>query len=350
MSMSAPRPAVPMPPAPPVADSADGRTRRVGVEVEFGDLMAVQAAEVVRAVFGGTVHRRDAHALDVVDTPHGPFSVELDSRYAHPDASLGKLGEMAPDRLRRRLGQWVREAGQLTGDVIRHWLPTEVVCPPLPWTALGEVDRLVDALRAAGASGTREQPWYAFGLQLNPELPGRDAATLRRHLQAFALAEDWLRARIHPDRARVLLPFIDPWPAAYRRRVLAPGYAPGLDGLCADYLAENASRNRGLDMLPAFLELCPEAVRRVAPDPLIKARPTFHYRLPDASFAAAPEGGEGPVVRAWARWLVVERLAADATRLDALAAAWRANDRRLLAEDWARLAEPVLAPLAGPEA
>ena len=48
-----------------------------------------------------------------------------------------------------------------------------------------------------------------------------------------------------------------------------------------DYLVENASRNRALDMLPVFAYLDEARIRAAVSDGLIKARPTLHYRLPN---------------------------------------------------------------------
>jgi hypothetical protein len=63
--------------------------------------------------------------------------------------------------------------------------------------------------------------------------------------------------------------------------------------------------------LPLFLHLDEERVRAVTDVPLIKARPPFHYRLPDCEIHLP---GWGLHV-AWNDWLEVEALAADRERL-----------------------------------
>lgn len=54
-------------------------------------------------------------------------------------------------------------------------------------------------------------------------------------------------------------------------------------------------------------------------DPLIKARPTFHYRMPDARLSDP----NWSVVTEWNDWVRVEQLAANSERLEAMAEAWR---------------------------
>lgn len=337
MEASTPRRHAPAPPlqAPPCPTTADGSVRRVGVEIEFGDLEARQAATCVAAVFGGHVEEADPHAFRVVDTRFGTFTVELDSHYVHPDEPLERLktaGHAIPESLEKA----VRGAGRMAGDLIRRWIPTEVVTPPLPWDRLHEMEPLVAALRERGATGTDAQMFYAFGLQLNPELPREDAASLLAHLRAFMLAGSWLRERIGIDDLRRLLPFIDRFPSAYCHVVFDGAYAPSLEGLIGDYLAHNPTRNRGLDMLPAFSWLRPELISRALDDPLIKSRPTFHYRLPNAALAAGT-----PVIDAWTEWLVVERLAADPARIDRLCRSWREHRPGT----WAMQSAPELEPL-----
>jgi hypothetical protein len=94
-----------------------------------------------------------------------------------------------------------------------------------------------------------------------------------------------------------------------------------LPELIDDYLAWNPTRDRELDMLPLFAHLDPDRVARGASRHKVKARPAFHYRLPDSRI---DEPGWG-VVLDWNRWVQVERLAADRARLDAMAGAWLAR-------------------------
>ena len=139
-------------------------------------------------------------------------------------------------------------------------------------------------------------------------------------MKAFLCLSDWLVARADINLARRVTRYVDPFPPDYIRKVIAPDYRPDLSVLIDDYLADNPTRNRMLDMLPLFLFLDEERVRKVTDDPLVKARPTFQYRLPDCEIHK-PEWG---LYLAWNDWVEVERLAADRARLNGCCAAYRA--------------------------
>src|SRR3712207_6922938 len=110
-------------------------------------------------------------------------------------------------------------------------------------------------------------------------------------------------------------------PPADVRRVVAADYWPGLAELMGDYLMANPTRERDLDLLPLFLHLDERRVRAHLPREKIGKRAVLHYRLPTArvgrpGWSIAPD---------WNRWVAVERLAADRSRLERLAAAYRAE-------------------------
>jgi len=224
--------------------------------------------------------------------------------------------------------------------VLRHWIPTEIVAPPIPWHELAVLDGLVDRLRTEGARGTSASPVYGFAVQLNPEVAATDADHLRRHLQAYLLASDWLRRQVDVDLLRLLLPFVERFPLPYAAHVLAPDYRPDLGGLIDDYLAFNPTRNRELDLLPLFLWLDPDRVTARVSDVRVKARPTFHYRLPNAAL----EDRTWSIVLEWNRWVRVERLAHDPDRLARMARDWLANMANAAPADWASRSARWLEP------
>ena len=82
------------------------------------------------------------------------------------------------------------------------------------------------------------------------------------------------------DFTRKLSPYLDLYPEAYLKAVLSESH-PDMDWILSTYLEHNATRNRALDMLPMLAEIDEQQVRSVVDDPKIKARPTFHYRLPN---------------------------------------------------------------------
>lgn len=313
------------PDAPPRPTSGSGRPRRVGIELEFGGLEAVDVARLVADRFAGTLITRDSHRYQVADTRYGTFDIELDTRFAHlRDHPVVSGLEPAS---RARLGKWV-------GDVASLWLPVEIVTPPLEIADLVEIDHLARALADAGAQGTEDSLIYAFGLQLNPEIATDDAAWLTRMLRAYIVMSDWLRDQIDLDLTRQALVFADPFPYSYRHMVADKDYQPDRDRLIEDYLSHNPTRNRELDMLPLFAHLAPDRVAAHVSDERIKARPTFHYRLPDARLGKA----DWNIMLEWNRWVMVERLADDPERLAAMADAYRRHLDQFFPGSWAKQA------------
>ncbi|ERS87778.1 amidoligase family protein [Halomonas sp. PBN3] len=326
------------PQPPPEPRNSDGETRRVGVEIEFAGLHPHDTAEQVRERFGGEVVVVSPHRLKVEGTRWGTFTIELDTQYAHPDAEVLEARPKDDSEWERQRHQMRVEfhnrTRELIGDVVTGLVPTEIVCPPIPWDELGELDTLFTALREHGAKGTEESLLYGFGLHLNPEVPSLEVASLRDHLRAYLLLAEWLREQIDVDITREVLPHANPFPKAYALKVLAADYAPDLDTLIADYLADNPTRNRELDMTPLFAHLRPDYPHELFRNRLVKARPTFHYRLPDARLSQV---GWGSTVE-WNRWVEVERLAADKEALARRSAEYVARHTRSpLVRLWLRL-------------
>jgi hypothetical protein len=313
------------PTAPPRREAYDGRERRVGVEIEFAAVSARQGAEIVKGLFGGRVREEDPHRFHVEGTEFGEFTVEIDTQYAHrPKGGSGGEGSELFEDFRA-------EMRRLFGDIGSVVLPCEVVCPPIPWHELGRLDALVEALREAGAEGTRSSPFYAFGAQLNPEIASEDPEHIASVLKAYLLLSPWLRAVMSLDVTRRLVAFADPFPDGYVRHVTAGSYRPDRTRLIEDYLEWNPTRNRELDMLPLFAWMEPELVEARVDDVRVKPRPTFHYRLPDADLGEV----DWSLSLEWNRWLVVERLAGDAELLDRMGEAWARRRQGWLSDRWA---------------
>lgn len=309
-------------PAPPRPENPAGQPRRIGIELEFGGLSALETSRVVERLLGGRARVDNPHRIVVEDTEIGEVLVELDFKYAHkgpPDDPL-------------------RETLASLGATV---LPMEVVLPPVTFAEAPRIDELARALAGAGAEGTFASPLYAFGAQLNPELPSVEPDYILASLRAFVLLRDWLREEIAIDPARKLWFFAAPFPKDYVRLILDAGYAPGLPRLIDDYLAHNPTRNREVDMLPLFAHLDEARVRAVLPHETIKARPTWHYRLPNASIDES-----GWSLRAeWLRWRRVEQLADAPARLAQGMRDWLEEDARIFGDGWRapsrRLAESL---------
>ncbi|MEX0899735.1 MAG: amidoligase family protein [Gammaproteobacteria bacterium] len=282
---------------PPWTKTATGAMRRVGVEIEMNGLGIDRLATTV------------ADLLDLSKSSKGRYE-----RTLHGDAA----GEWEVEVDFRLLKQWGRDDEKNPAEDALQWLaeplvPLELVSPPLPLDRLDDLERIIAALRDAGAKGTSDAITNAFGMQLNPEIPAQDAETLLNYLKAYLCLQDWLFERAHVNLARRATPYVDALPLTYARKVVDLAYRPDLATVIDDYLAANPTRNRALDLMPLFAHLDEPRVRRTTDDPLIKARPTFHYRLPNSEI-------HRPNWRfsdAWNDWLEVERLAADDARLAA---------------------------------
>jgi len=325
------------PAPPPFTTNYRGEPRRLGVEIEFAAVSPGQAAECVKAIFGGEIARVTAHRYQVSGTSHGDFAVELDSQYIHrletPSVSPFISAEV---------DEWLRwfqtSLGETIGHIAASVIPCEIVCPPMKLDDLHLLDQTVDALTRLGATGTRENLLYAFGAQLNPDIAHNDAAYVTSVLKSYVLLSPWLRDVIAVDMTRRVFAFADPFPKAYVRLVTSPSYWPDFVALIDDYLMHNPTRNRELDMLPLFSWLDEPRVRAIVPDARVKSRPTFHYRLPDANFGMA----EWTITGEWNRWCEVERLAADCEKLRKVCEAFDEHERRLFKGWWSERVADLL--------
>ncbi|MBJ3761622.1 amidoligase family protein [Maribius pontilimi] len=298
----------------------DGGTRRVGIEVELGGLSEREVGERIARVLGGTLKQRDDYLWAVTKTRLGDFEILLDTALR--------------DRAKNALVQRGLDLG-------RAVIPVEYVTEPILPTQIQLIDTLNRALADAGARGTQDGIALGFGVHLNIATTGRQVADVLPTLQAFALVEDWLRARMDIDPSRRLLPFIDPYDAALMDRLAAPD-ADGwrMDDLMDAYLAHAASRNHALDLLPFLKDI--DAARVVGAVPQMEdkgARPAYHYRLPDCRI----DDADWSVAQEWSRWCGVERVAADKGLLSKLRAAWRDHrDGHGLPGGWRDVSAPLI--------
>lgn len=304
------------------------KMRRMGVEIEFAGMSLQDIAQLTQELFGGKIDPRSDYEIFVRGTQlgsfQGDFGIELDFAY------LKKLGRERDTEV----GDLENLAEGALALVAKQLVPCEVVSPPIPMNEVWRMDTLVKTLRQAGAQGTRQAPLYAFGLHLNPELPNLEATTIVAHLQSFLGLFEWLQGRSQVDLSRRVTPYIDPFGKDYMKLVLDPDYQPSMDQLIDDYLEHNPTRNRALDMLPLFAHIDEDRVRAVVDDDRVKARPTFHYRLPNCQIDE-PDWG---LIRPWRDWLQIEALAHDRESLRVMCTAWQKHHGKLtggLLKNWA---------------
>jgi hypothetical protein len=269
----------------------------VGFELEFTGLSLSQASEAVIQALGGEIVKKHKalHVITVDDL--GEFQVELDWNF------LKKTAEENPDADHVTL---LRDAASLV-------VPIEVVCPPIAITALHRLDPMVSELRRAGAQGTDDSLLAAFGVHVNAALPALDADTIHRHIKAFSLLQWWLVRAHDVNFSRRITPYIDLYPEAYVKEIINTE-SPDISRVFDSYLKHNATRNRALDMLPLLAHIDEEKVKKAVDDERIKARPTFHYRLPNCAI----DDAEWDLSQSWNLWVVVERLACQPDLMDQL--------------------------------
>lgn len=295
---------------PPHRNNAEGKTRRVGVELEMAGIRPAQVADAVTGVVGGRVEVDSAFVSTVRDTRLGDFRIELDAdllksrQYQEILAEFGiDVGE-GPER---------EQLETLLSRVAGLIVPLELVGPPVPWTELETLDAIRQHLHRAGARGTQSSAFYAFGMQLNIEAARLDADYLLAIVRAFVLSCDDLIETEGIDLSRRITPYVQPFPEEFVQHVLQPGHQPGIDALIDDYLRLTPTRNRPLDLLPLFAHIDEDRVMSAPVETrLINPRPAFHYRLPDCLI----DDPDWSLAMAWNNWVALERLAADSVRLE----------------------------------
>lgn len=306
----------------PAQTHRDDKTlRHVGVEIELQGIDIEDIAGLVATTLGGQVTRVSSAEFNVDVQEHGCYRVEVD---------FSLLKELARDREERKADDrdaLMDLAVDLLSGASAVIVPCEIVSPPIAMDRLAQpMDELVAALRDAGAKGTRESVFYAFGVHLNVEPPDLEADTIVRYLRAFVCLYDWIVAAEQVDLSRQLSPYIQPFPKDYDLLLADVAYTPDWPTLIDDYLEHNPTRDRALDMLPMFADVDEDRVRAVVDDPLVKPRPAFHFRLANSCV----DDPEWSIANPWNRWARIEELAADKETLDAIAGEFSDDRRRVL--------------------
>jgi hypothetical protein len=315
---------------PDTLEKANGDPRHVGIEIELQGIDVAELASLTADVFSGTTERVSSAEYKVRTPDLGEFRVEID---------FALLKELANDREGREDEEGaglIDFAVDLLSDASETLVPCEIVTPPIPMRSMAApMDELVERLRTAGARGTRQSVFYAFGVHLNVEPPDLDADTVLAYLRAFDCLYAWIVEDGNVDLTRQISPYIRPYEREYDLLISDPAYEPDWPQLIDDYLEHNPTRDRAMDMLPLFAHIDEERVTAVVDDPLIKARPALHYRLANSCI---DEDGWS-IASPWTHWMQVERLAADRDRLDECLRAFAEDRERMLSnvdKRWAR--------------
>lgn len=306
--------------SPPITHKNDGSPRLVGFELEFSGLSLDQTAETLQSSLSGNLVKKSAAEWTLHVDVLGDFNIELDWHYLKRTAEENEQKDQN--------GEWV----DLLAQAATLLVPVEIACPPIPVTDIEALVPMVDALREAGAVGTEESLLAAYGVHINTEIPQLNAETLFSYLRAFSLLQWWLVEAHEVDVTRKMSPYIDLYPEAYLKQLLSRSQ-PTIEQIFADYLEHNANRNQALDLLPLLAYIDSDAVRHTVNDPKIKARPAFHYRLPNCHV----ERLDWSLADSWNTWWVVEQLAHRSNDLDDLSTAFLTAARPVIGvsrNDW----------------
>ena len=308
---------------PPKPTNQDGEERSAGFEFEFTGVEMIDAAEMIVELYGGKVNQITGYEFEIQDTRFGTFSLELDASLFLNKKYEKVLESVGIDVKKLKNKDKLEDTLRGMASTV---VPFEIITPPIPLSRLNELDKLVDKLREWKAKGTGSSFFYAFGLHINPEVPELTAESIARHLKAYVMLDAWIRQDAEIDISRKLTPYINEYEMKYIRHILRPEYQPDLKTLIKDYFEYENSRNRPLDLLPAFMFMDEEFTQSHLEEELTSARPTFHYRLPNCSI----ENEEWSLAQEWNRWWLVEKLADDEQALKRYSKAFLEMDDKSL--------------------
>ena len=283
----------------------------------------IDAAEMIVELYGGKVNQISGYEFEIQDTRFGTFSLELDASLFLNKKYEKVLESVGIDVKKLKNKDKLEDTLRGMASTV---VPFEIITPPIPLSRLNELDKLVDKLREWKAKGTGSSFFYAFGLHINPEVPELTAESIARHLKAYVMLDAWIRQDAEIDISRKLTPYINEYEMKYIRHILRPEYQPDLKTLIKDYFEYENSRNRPLDLLPAFMFMDEEFTQSHLEEELTSARPTFHYRLPNCSI----ENEEWSLAQEWNRWWLVEKLADDEQALKRYSKAFLEMDDKSL--------------------
>ncbi len=304
----------------------DGVMRRVGFEIEYIDYSLNNSVKLVHKLFGGAITPENEHLIHIKKTALGRFSVERD---------LNLLQSLSAQSIKNQNSDALDLEGianKLLTPILKNIVPIEIVTPPLPFNDISAVSNIIEELKKSPAKDTNKNILFAFGIHINPEVPDFAVTTILNYLRAYCLLSAWLRETIGLDPTRKLLPFIDEYPQKFIQAILDKDYQPNITSLINDYVKYNHTRNRALDLLPLFKHLAKKQIDNLLPKENIKARPTFHYRLPNTNFC----DDNWSIYKEWDRWLSVEKLANRPTLIQEMTALYLDHSKRFFnrKQDW----------------
>ncbi|AKD04011.1 amidoligase family protein [Pontibacter korlensis] len=292
---------------PPILHNENGEARTVGFELEYTNVGVEESAQLIQDLYGGEIEKKNRFKQKVKGTSLGDFTVEFDltllteKRYK----SVFETFNIHIEDVKLGSGTLEDEVEETLSSIISKVIPNEIACPPVPCTKLDQLEKLRKALYDRRAEGTESFITNAFGTHINVEVPAADVETILTYLRAFLLLYPWLLQKGKTDLARKMSPFINPYPTEYVELALNTSYHPDLSELIQDYHVYNPDRNRPLDLYPLFAALRNDLLESYSDIGKVKARKTFHYRLPNSSVAQP----DWTLAQEWNNWVFIEELA-----------------------------------------
>ncbi len=295
-----------------------GNERKVGFEIEYAGITIEKSIQLLQDLFSGDIVRLNKNEYVLKNSCLGQFKVELDAHL---------LKEMAAQSEQNKNENKIDIQGpieHIISSTLKGVVPLEIVTPPVAIESIETLDHLIDTLQQHNVKGTNSSKVAGFGVHINPDVPSLSVNSILMYLKAYILLSDWLRQDINIDSTRDLLPFINEYPRAYKKKVLNPDYTPSIDKLIDDYIYYNPTRNRAFDMLPLFSYIDEARVLQKVNSKLIKPRPTYHYRLANSNLSVS----SWRLTTEWKRWLIIEKLAANPELLGELAEKYLALEKK----------------------
>jgi hypothetical protein len=285
---------------PPILKNEKGEDRKVGFELEFGDIDLDLVAGTILKLYGGTHQRHNKYHHEIHDTNIGKFNLKIDTRL---------LTEKSYQETLEKYG--LEGHADLVHSFMETFVPMivpyEVDTPPVPFSEVSKIDKLREALHNHKATGTRSSILHAYATHVNAELPALNAKTILNYLRAFLLLYPHFFDKSNIPLSRRIGSFIAPFPVDYIRMVMDCNYAPDMDQLIDDYHQYNPDRNRPLDLYPVFAWIDKEKIASFEDIGNVKPRPTFHYRLPNSLI----DDPNWSLANEWNDWVEIEKLASD---------------------------------------
>ncbi len=290
----------------PLSENGKGEERKVGYEIEYGNVDVSTTASLIQKLYGGDILPKHRFFHKVENTRLGDFTVTIDLSWLSEKKYNNLFARLNLDLNTLSIGDVAvaKEVEDLMENIAVKVVPYEIVAPPIAVSRLPELEELRFMLYEQAAEGTRSFLTNAFGTHINVEIPDEEPSTLVNYLRAFILLYPWIVREADIDLARSLTKFINPFPEKYGIMIMDENYHPDLKNLILDYNEHNPSRDRPLDMYPVFKYLNHEYTDQFEGTGQINPRPTFHYRLPNSLVGQS----DWSLAREWNTWIVVERL------------------------------------------